>query len=97
MGRIAQVFHHCQVTVCSGCLGPLGMSELFQFKRNIYQKLSTALAGDDLQAIYLQRADEILPNIRYCEYNIGDESAIKDLTDLKLKSTGSDMAENIDV
>ncbi len=65
--------------------------------RSIYQKLSTALAGDDLQAIYLQRADEIVPNIRYCEYNIGDESAIKDLTDLKLKSTGSGMTENIDV
>lgn len=37
------------------------------------------------------------PNIRYCAYNIGDETAIKDLIDMKLKSTGSELAENIDV
>ena len=37
------------------------------------------------------------PNIRYCAYNTGDQSAIKDLVDMKLKSTGSQLAENIDV
>ena len=37
------------------------------------------------------------PNIRYCAYNIGDESAIKDLIDMKLKSTGSELAGEIDV
>lgn len=38
-----------------------------------------------------------MPNIRYCNYNLGDESARQDLVDLKLRSaTGSQLAENID-
>lgn len=37
------------------------------------------------------------PNIRYCAYNIGDESAIQDLVEMKLKSTGYELTENIDV
>lgn len=60
--------------------------------------MSDALKGDDSQVFYLQKVDEINPNIRYCNYNLGDESAKKDLLDLKLKSaTGSELAENIDV
>lgn len=42
--------------------------------------------------------EEISPNIRYCNYNLGDESAKKDLIDMKLNSaTGSNIAESIDV
>ena len=56
------------------------------------------MKGDDTQVFYSQKVDEIIPNIRYCNYNLGDESARKDLVDLKLKSgTGSELAENIDV
>ncbi len=60
--------------------------------------MSEALKGDDSQIFYSQKVDEIIPNIRYCNYNMGDETAKKDLIDLKLKSaTGSELAENIDV
>ena len=66
--------------------------------RKIYGNLSDALKGDECQVFYTQKVDEIIPNIRYCNYNLGDESARKDLVDLKLKSaTGSALAENIDV
>ena len=60
--------------------------------------MSAALKGDEAQVFYTQKVDEITPNIRYCNYNLGDESAKKDLVDMKLKSaTGSGLAENIDV
>jgi hypothetical protein len=55
------------------------------------------LASDELKSIYLQKVEEMNPNIRYCAYNIGDETAIKDLVDMKLKSTGSELAGEIDV
>ncbi len=55
------------------------------------------MASDELKTIYLQKVEEMNPNIRYCAYNIGDETAIKDLVDMKLKSTGSELAGEIDV
>lgn len=70
----------------------------FNIAKKIYENLTEALKGDDTQVFYSQKVDEIIPNIRYCNYNLGDESARKDLVDLKLKSgTGSELAENIDV
>ena len=54
--------------------------------------------GDDAQTFYSLKVEEIIPNIRYCNYNLGDESARKDLMDMKLKSaTGSELAEKIEV
>ena len=41
---------------------------------------------DEIKEIYLQRVEEITPNIRFCAYNIGDESAVNDLKKLRLKS-----------
>ena len=56
------------------------------------------MQGDESQVFYSQKVDEIIPNIRYCNYNLGDETAKKDLVDMKLKSTtGAELAENIDV
>lgn len=47
---------------------------------------------------YTQKVDEIEPNIRYCNYKLGDKSAQKDLIDMKMKSgAGSDLAVAIDV
>ena len=47
---------------------------------------------------YTQKVEEIIPNIRYCNYNLGDESAKKDLLDMRLKqAAGTEMAETIDV
>lgn len=39
--------------------------------RTIYEKLSSAVS-EEQKAVYLQRVEEISPNIRYCAYNIGD-------------------------
>ena len=64
-------------------------------QRNIYEKLASAL-NEDERILYLQRVEEITPSIRYCAYNIGDQSAIKDLVEMRLK-TGSQMSSNIDV
>lgn len=69
----------------------------FNVAKKIYGNLSEALKGDDCQVFYSQKVDEIIPNIRYCNYNLGDETARKDLVDLKLKSAkGSALAEDID-
>jgi len=50
--------------------------------RTIYEKLSEAVA-DEARDLYQQRCSEISPNIRYCEYNIGDESAAQDLMEMR--------------
>ena len=49
---------------------------------------------DELKDVYLQRVNEISPNIRYCAYNIGDESAINDLMEMRLKSGQEDGLTN---
>ena len=61
---------------------------MFFFYRTIYEKLGSALV-DEMKDIYLQRVEEISPNIRYCAYNIGDESAINDLMQMRMKSGGA--------
>ena len=52
--------------------------------RTIYEKLAGAVA-DEAKDVYLQRCEEISPNIRYCAYNIGDESAVEDLMQMRMK------------
>lgn len=66
--------------------------ECFGKSQTIYEKLSQAL-NEDERMLYTQRVEELLPNIRYCAYNIGDESAINDLMQMRLagKATGEDM------
>ncbi|ESO03053.1 hypothetical protein HELRODRAFT_112400, partial [Helobdella robusta] len=55
----------------------------------ICEKLSEAVAGD-VKEIYIQRCAELVPNIRYCEYNIGDVSAVEDLMQMRLNITHED-------
>ena len=43
-----------------------------------------------MKDIYIQKVEEISPNIRYCAYNIGDESAIKDLQVMRAKAGRED-------
>ena len=63
----------------------------------MYEKLASALV-DEIKDIYLQKCDEISPNIRYCAYNIGDDSAIGDLLQMRLKGGGTDsMISRLDV
>jgi signal recognition particle subunit SRP68 len=71
--------------------------DFFNISKKIYENLSATLKGDDAQAFYLQKVEEINPNIRYCNYILGDETAKSDLMSMKLKSgTGSELAEKID-
>ncbi|GLG95273.1 Signal recognition particle subunit SRP68 [Gryllus bimaculatus] len=60
----------------------------------VYEKLAPALSEED-QVLYKQRVEELSPSLRYCAYNIGDESAIDDL--LKMRSHGQgDLLANLD-
>jgi len=65
--------------------------------RTIYEKLSNAVC-DTAKEIYVQRCEEIEPNVRYCAYNIGDESAVADLIKLRLKVRSEDpLTSRLDV
>ncbi|XP_006821155.1 signal recognition particle subunit SRP68-like [Saccoglossus kowalevskii] len=71
--------------------------ELFSKAKTIYEKLGGAL-DDEQQILYKQRVEEIAPNIRYCAYNIGDETAIDDLVQMRLKSgPAGELSSNLDM
>ncbi|XP_014241253.1 signal recognition particle subunit SRP68 [Cimex lectularius] len=53
----------------------------FQQAQVVYEKLCTAVDEVD-QSIYKGKCEELVPNLRYCAYNIGDNSAISDLKSL---------------
>ena len=57
--------------------------------RTIYEKLASAFI-DDTKVLYLQRCEEIIPNIRYCAYNLG-ETDINDLVNLRKSAAGQDL------
>ncbi|KAL1438449.1 hypothetical protein MTO96_048062 [Rhipicephalus appendiculatus] len=58
--------------------------ESFSKAQTIYEKLAQAL-GEVPRALYQQRVDELSPSLRYCAYNIGDETAISDLKRMRLQ------------
>lgn len=64
--------------------------------RTIYEKLASAFT-EDSQALYLQMVDEVSPNIRYCAYNIGDESAIAELKEMRRKGGEDQLTSHLDV
>lgn len=41
--------------------------------------------------------DEVSPNIRYCAYNIGDESAIAELKEMRRKGGEDQLTSHLDV
>uniref|UniRef100_A0A4W3GW12 Signal recognition particle subunit SRP68 n=1 Tax=Callorhinchus milii TaxID=7868 RepID=A0A4W3GW12_CALMI len=53
--------------------------------KTIYEKLASAFT-DEQAVLYRQRVDEISPNIRYCDYNIGDPLAMNELIQMRLRS-----------
>ncbi|XP_034830976.1 signal recognition particle subunit SRP68 [Maniola hyperantus] len=57
----------------------------------VLEKLSAALPEDE-RLIYKQKVDELKPSLRYCAYNIGDESAAGDLVAMR----GQGLIENLD-
>ena len=66
------------------------------FFSTIYAKLASAFT-EEQQAIYQQRVDEIAPNLRYCAYNIGDESALLDLQKMRVEAEGDQLSSKLDV
>nr|CAD7447678.1 unnamed protein product [Timema bartmani] len=60
----------------------------------VYEKLATALPEED-QVLYKQRVEELSPSLRYCAYNIGDDSSIDDLLELRSHGQG-DLLANLD-
>lgn len=54
--------------------------------RTIYEKLAGAFS-EEQRSMYLQRVEEITPNIRYCAYNLDEGSTdISDLMQLRLSA-----------
>ncbi|XP_020858292.1 signal recognition particle subunit SRP68 isoform X2 [Phascolarctos cinereus] len=71
--------------------------EAFNKCKTIYEKLASAFT-EEQAVLYNQRVDEISPNIRYCAYNIGDQSAISELMQMRLRSGGTEglLAEKLE-
>ncbi|CAG4980185.1 signal recognition particle subunit SRP68 [Colias croceus] len=57
----------------------------------VLEKLCAALPEDE-RAVYKQKVEELNPSLRYCAYNIGDESAAGDLVAMR----GQGLIENLD-
>ena len=89
------VFQHCLPLSLYLCYSHLVSTHFTS--RTIYEKLGGAVS-EDQRALYVQRVEEIVPNIRYCAYNIGDTSDISQLVKLRTDTPGFDMlASKIDV
>ncbi|XP_023585188.1 signal recognition particle subunit SRP68 [Trichechus manatus latirostris] len=71
--------------------------EAFNKCKTIYEKLASAFT-EEQAVLYSQRVEEISPNIRYCAYNIGDQSAINELMQMRLRSGGTEglLAEKLE-
>ncbi|CAK1547076.1 unnamed protein product [Leptosia nina] len=57
----------------------------------VLEKLCAALPEDE-RLVYKQKVEELNPSLRYCAYNIGDESAAGDLVAMR----GQGLIENLD-
>ncbi|GBP38399.1 Signal recognition particle subunit SRP68 [Eumeta japonica] len=66
-------------------------AERFTRAQLVLDNLCAALP-DDERPIYKQKSEELKPSLRYCAYNIGDESAAGDL----LAMRGQGLIENLD-
>ncbi|KAI8797162.1 signal recognition particle subunit SRP68 [Biomphalaria glabrata] len=69
--------------------------EYYTKAKTIYEKLANAFS-EEVQAVYQQRVDEIAPNLRYCAYNIGDESALQDLQKMRIAAGGDQLSFKLD-
>ncbi|BHF69023.1 signal recognition particle subunit srp68 [Sparganum proliferum] len=65
--------------------------ELLEASQNIYSGLASSV-DEDLKAVYTGRINELLPQIRYCAYSIGDQSAATELREMRnVAVEGSDL------
>ena len=62
--------------------------EALTLAKTIYENLSSTLSEEEA-ALYTARMNEIVPSLRFCAYNSGDEVAKKDL--MKLRAGGQDV------
>ncbi|XP_011455290.1 signal recognition particle subunit SRP68 [Magallana gigas] len=69
--------------------------EYYTKAKTIYEKLGSAFS-EDIQQLYLQQVEEITPNLRYCAYNIGDQSAIDELRQLRRKGGEDQLTSHLD-
>ncbi|XP_057311707.1 signal recognition particle subunit SRP68-like [Hydractinia symbiolongicarpus] len=66
--------------------------DLYTQARSIYEKLAGAFMDEGMKAMYMQRVDEISPNIRYCAYNLGQGGMdINELMKMRSSAVGQDM------
>ncbi|VVD04535.1 unnamed protein product [Leptidea sinapis] len=84
----------------AACLSGLLLVELQQWRpaaeslnraQIVLEKLSATLPEDE-RLVYKQKVEELKPSLRYCAYNIGDESAAGDLVAMR----GQGLIENLD-
>ncbi|XP_013199691.1 signal recognition particle subunit SRP68 [Amyelois transitella] len=66
-------------------------AEALQRAQLVLDKLCAALPEDE-RLVYKQKVEELKPSLRYCAYNIGDESAAGDLVAMR----GQGLIENLD-
>jgi len=59
----------------------------FNRAKTIYNRLSEAFS-EEIKIVYVQKVDEIEPSIRYCAYNIGEETSIEDLLTMRMAAGG---------
>lgn len=68
--------------------------DLFYF-RMIYEKLASALNEEDA-ILYRNRYEELEPSLRFCAYNIGNETDVNQLLHLRNQAQG-DLLVTLDV
>lgn len=66
-------------------------ADSLQRARIVLEQLCTALPADE-RIVYDQKLEELKPSLRYCAYNIGDESAAGDLMAMR----GQGLMHNLD-
>jgi len=66
----------------------------FNRAKTIYKRLAEAFS-EEIKAVYVQKVDEIEPSIRYCAYNIGEETSIEDLLTMRMAAGGGMGGEDL--
>lgn len=59
----------------------------FNRAKTIYNRLAEAFS-EEIKTVYVQKVEEIEPSIRYCAYNIGEETSIEDLLTMRMAAGG---------
>lgn len=67
-------------------------AEFLKKSQVIYENLAHALPEEE-QALYRAKVDKITPSLRYCSYNIGGDTSVDDLLEMRAKG----LLENLDV